>query len=112
MNKKYSFEEIFNNAKWKNDGATSFREYWGKSRSHSHPMFGSVVAYLFEYILGIKYKVTWSNEPQIEINPANIPNLKWAKGSIVTPYGKISVSYTKENDEMLVKSDIQKQINF
>jgi alpha-L-rhamnosidase len=36
---------------WMRDGATTFREYWGTSRSHSHPMFGSVVCYLFEYIL-------------------------------------------------------------
>ena len=92
--------------RWKNEGATTFREYWGTSRSHSHPMFGSVVAYLFEHILGIKYHTDWSNQPKTEISPANIPDIKWAKGSITTPYGKISVSYTNNDGEMNVKSNI------
>ena len=41
---------------WRKNGATTFHEYWdsNRSRSHSHPMFGAPVAYLFEYLLGIK----------------------------------------------------------
>lgn len=85
---------------WKKDGATSFREYWGPSRSHSHPMFGSVVAYFFEYILGIKYFVTKNGTPMYKVEPAEIPGLDWAKGSIMTPCGKLCVSRKNENGEL------------
>ena len=39
---------------WRRNGATTFHEYWdsNRSRSHNHPMFGAVVAYFFEYLLG------------------------------------------------------------
>ncbi|MBQ8696478.1 MAG: hypothetical protein IJ519_02055, partial [Clostridia bacterium] len=40
-------------------GATTIWEYWPGSltdRSHNHPMFGAVAAYLYEYLLGIRAK--------------------------------------------------------
>ncbi len=88
---------------WKKDGATSFREYWGESRSHSHPMFGSVVAYFFEYILGIKYFVTKGGTPTCKIEAVEIPGLDWAKGAVMTPFGKIIVSRKNENGKLKVE---------
>ncbi len=97
---------------WKKDGATSFREYWGESRSHSHPMFGSVVAYFFEYILGIKYEVSQGESPMARIEPAEIPELSWAKGSITTPFGRISVSRRYENGELKVEYELSDGIKY
>ena len=88
---------------WKKDGATSFREYWGESRSHSHPMFGSVVAYFFEYILGIKYFVTKGGTPTCKIEAVEIPGLEWAKGAVMTPFGKIYVSRRNEDGKLKVE---------
>lgn len=80
---------------WMRDGATTFREYWGTSRSHSHPMFGSVVCYLFEYILGIRQTPDSYGYRKILIAPAGVVN---AEGHLTAPTGKIAVSYRKEGD--------------
>ena len=47
-NKLFSFERI------RRAGSTTLWEYWTGRRSHSHPMFGAVAAYLFRYLLGVR----------------------------------------------------------
>lgn len=79
---------------WKKNGATTFREYWGTSRSHSHPMFGSVVCYLFEYILGIRQKPDSYGYRRILIDPCGVVS---ARGSLPTPQGTVSVNYENTN---------------
>lgn len=77
---------------WKKDGATTFREYWGTSRSHSHPMFGAVVSYLFEYVLGIRQKADSYGYDKIRIDPCGAVS---AGGYLTTPHGTVAVSYQK-----------------
>ena len=95
--------------RWKKEGATSFWEYWDNARSHSHPMFGAVVAYFFEYILGIRYSVE-GKKPVVKIEPVDIPQLDWVKGHITTPYGRISVSRAKENGEWKTVAEVPGKI--
>ncbi len=90
-------EEPYGFGKWKKEGATSFREYWGESRSHSHPMFGAVVACMFEYILGIRQQEESCGYESILIAPVEIGALHSMRGHITTPKGKIALSYRKEN---------------
>lgn len=80
---------------WKKDGATTFREYWGTSRSHSHPMFGSVVCYLFEYLLGIRQPEGEYGYRKLLIDPSGAVS---AKGSMKTPRGAVSVDFRKDGD--------------
>ena len=97
--------------KWMNDGATTFLEYWGESRSHNHPMFGAVVAYLFEYLLGIKQKSDDFGFDSITISPKAIDGLSYAKGHITTKHGAVSVEYEKNSDGKLnVKIAVPKNI--
>lgn len=77
---------------WMRDGATTFREYWGTSRSHSHPMFGAVVSYLFEYALGIRQKADSYGYDKIRIDPCGAVS---AGGHLTTPHGTVAVSYQK-----------------
>ncbi len=90
-------DEPWGFGKWKKNGETTFPEYWGKSRSHNHPMFGAVVACLFEYILGIKQERDSAGYDKIVISPANVKALSRASGYITTPHGKIFVSYVKND---------------
>ena len=97
--------------KWMNDGATTFLEYWGESRSHNHPMFGAVVAYLFEYLLGIKQKSDDFGFDSITISPKAIDGLSYAKGHITTKHGAVSVEYEKNSEGKLsVKIAVPKNI--
>lgn len=84
---------------WRKNGATTFHEYWdsNRSRSHSHPMFGAPVAYLFEYILGIKQEEGTAGYESLVIEPQGISRFGRMSGSIETVQGSVSVSY-KNND--------------
>ena len=98
--------EPFGFGKWKDLGATSFWECWYDARSYSHPMFGSVVAYLFEYILGIKQADDFQGFKKLRISPAAIDALSNVCGHITTPRGKVAVSYKKEDGKMRLGVEI------
>ena len=83
---KYSFGNLMN------QGATTLWEYWTGRRSHSHPMFGAVVAYLFRYILGINQEKDSYGYEKILISPVDIKATGKFSGKITVPAGEISVS--------------------
>ena len=87
---------------WRKNGATTFHEYWdsNRSRSHSHPMFGAPVAYLFEYLLGIKQTENSAGYKSLVIEPMSVDKFARMKGSITTPNGIISVSYEHQSGKV------------
>ncbi len=91
---------------WRRNGATSFHEYWdsNRSRSHSHPMFGSTVAYIFEYLLGIRQVKGTVGYNSLVIAPQSVDRFGRMSGSITTPNGVVAVSY--ENQSGKVKFSI------
>ncbi len=95
---KYSFGNIMN------QGATSLWEYWTGRRSHSHPMFGAVTAYLFRYILGISQEDDSFGYEKILIAPGNISLKGSFSGKITVPAGEIEVTavYTEDGAEFRV----------
>ena len=97
---------------WKQNGATTFHEYWdsNRSRSHSHPMFGAPVAYLFEYILGIRQKPQTAGYSSVIIEPVAVERFSRMSGSISTPNGIISIKYKHDGDKVnftiIIPSDV------
>ncbi len=89
-------------ANWMENGATTLHEYWdsNRSRSHNHHMFGSPVAYLFEYLLGIKQKELTGGYKSVVIAPQAVSRFGRMSGSITTPNGVLLVSY-KKTDEVI-----------
>ena len=87
-------------ANWKQNGATTLHEYWdsNRSRSHSHPMFGAVVAYLFEYLLGIRQRPHTAGYCNLVIEPQALLRFNHIYGSMHTPNGTVAVSYIKESN--------------
>ena len=82
---KYSFGNL------KNLGATTLWEYWTGKRSHSHPMFGAVVAYLFEYVLGISQEKDSFGYEKLIIAPMDVKMTGNFSGKITLPQGEASV---------------------
>lgn len=82
---------------WRRNGATTFHEYWDsdRSRSHCHPMFGAVVAYLFEYLLGIKQEKNTAGYKSLIIAPQAVARFGRMSGSMSTPNGRVAVAYSK-----------------
>ncbi len=87
---------------WRKNGATTFHEYWdsNRSRSHSHPMFGAPVAYLFEYLLGIKQDEGTAGYKSLIIEPQGISRFGRMSGSIETVQGTVAVSYKNNNGKL------------
>lgn len=84
---------------WRKNGATTFHEYWdsNRSRSHSHPMFGAPVAYLFEYLLGIRQEEGTAGYKSLTIEPQGVSRFGRMSGSIATPQGIVAVSYENKS---------------
>jgi len=95
---------------WRQNGATTFHEYWdsNRSRSHNHPMFGAVVAYFFEYLLGIRQANGSAGYSNLIIKPCATAKFNYMSGSINTPNGRISVGYKKQGDKIHFNIDIPK----
>lgn len=87
---------------WRINGATTFHEYWdsNRSRSHSHPMFGSTVAYIFEYLLGIRQAENTVGYTSLVIAPQCVDRFGVMNGSITTPNGVVAVSYEHIGDKV------------
>ena len=90
---------------WRQNGATTFHEYWdsNRSRSHCHPMFGAPVAYFFEYLLGIKQTKESAGYKEMVISPVAISKFGRMSGSMKTPNGTVSVGYEREVDGVRFK---------
>ncbi len=90
---------------WRQNGATTFHEYWdsNRSRSHNHPMFGAPVAYLFEYVLGIRQELGSAGYSSLVISPVITDKIDRVSGSMEIPSGTVSVSYHKRNGKTFYK---------
>ncbi len=84
---------------WKKAGATTLYEDWKNARSHNHPMFGSVVKYFYQYILGIKQCEKSNSYQEIEISPLKFEKITKASGEIQTKKGRISVAFLRVGDK-------------
>ncbi len=86
-------------ARWRQNGATTFHEYWdsNRSRSHNHPMFGAPVAYIFEHLLGIRQKDGTAGYTDLVIEPKATALFGRMAGSIETVRGRIAVTYEKKD---------------
>ncbi len=88
-------------AGWMKAGFTTLSEYWLNStrdRSHSHPMFGSVVTYFFERLLGITQEADSAGYEKLVISPFMPPQSNRISGSRLLPCGHVSASYLRDNE--------------
>lgn len=98
-------------AHWRQNGATTFHEYWDsdRSRSHNHPMFGAVVAYFFEHLLGIRQRPNTAGYCSLVIEPQAMSKFNRMSGSMSTPNGTVAVHYQKESGAVNFKIVIPPQ---
>lgn len=102
-------ETVHSFAQMKKLGATSLWEYWPGSlrdRSHNHPMFGAVTAYLYDYLLGIRAKNGSAGYKEIIISPVIVDGINRLEGSRTLKSGKVSVSYFKKESSVCFEIEI------
>ena len=98
---------------WRRNGATTFQEYWdsNRSRSHNPPMFGATVAYIFEYLLGIKQAENTAGYTSLVIAPQSVDRFTKMSGSMKTPSGVVAVSYQNNSGEVKFNISIPDGVN-
>ena len=82
----------------KDMGSTTIWERWKLGSSESHPMFGASCRQLFEGVLGIRQQGGSSAYSKVKISPSLPSGMTYARGSILTPKGRISVSLRREGN--------------
>ena len=96
-------ESVHSFAEMKRLGATTLWEYFPGSlrdRSHSHPMFGAVSAYLFDYILGIRQPAGAAGYRALEIEPAFVPGLDRVWGWRDVSAGRVEIRWVQEDNKI------------
>ncbi|MDR1735210.1 MAG: glycoside hydrolase family 78 protein [Oscillospiraceae bacterium] len=83
-------------------GATTLWEYWDGTRSHSHPMFGACVTYLFRDFLGIRNRPGSVGFTDVVISPSLPDGLAFAEGFITNAKGQIKVSWKRSADSVRI----------
>lgn len=63
----------------------------GRDLSHCHPMYGSVVSWLYERVAGLSLDMLY--QKKVGITPYFTGHLTWAKAQKETPYGRTSVEW-------------------
>jgi alpha-L-rhamnosidase len=86
--------------------ATTLWENWNGASSHSHPMYGSVVAWFFNSLAGISPAGEGSGWQKFEINPAIDNELSFAKASYQALNGRVSASWVKEKGNWMLEVEI------
>lgn len=87
-------------------GSTTIGESWPNTywdRSRFHPMFGAVVAYFFEYLLGISQTEESAGYEDLVISPVFVSKINRLSGSRKIPSGEVKVSYEKNDSKVDIK---------
>lgn len=92
-------------------GMTTLPEYWncdelwqGMERSRNHAMMGHVKEWIYRYMLGVKALKPGFSE--VIIKPWMPKDLEWMEGSVITPYGNITVKCHNVHGKIEVQKDI------
>ncbi len=96
-------ESVHSFAEMRRLGATTLWEYWPGSlrdRSHNHPMFGAVTAYLYDYLLGIRAKNGSDAYSEIIIAPIIVDGINFIDGYRTINTGKVCVTYRKTENSV------------
>ena len=76
----------------------------GGELSHCHPMYGSVVSWLYERVAGLDLSLLYQRK--VQIFPYFTDCLSWAKADKMTPYGKVSVEWEQTEDGLHLQAEI------
>ncbi|MGC8625131.1 MAG: family 78 glycoside hydrolase catalytic domain [Phycisphaerae bacterium] len=77
-------------------GATTLWESWNGMGSHMHIMFGSVCAWMFHDLAGIKPDPDAPGFRQFTVRPVYPPGLTWVRAYHLSPYGQIDSAWRRD----------------
>jgi len=82
-------------------GATTVWERWelmtgGAMNSHNHPMLGSVSAWFYKYLAGIRPDPAAPGFERFIVHPYAVPDLQWVKAEYTSMYGVIRSAWSRD----------------
>jgi len=81
-------------------GATTVWESWTGDGSRNHPALGSIGAWFYEGLAGIRLDPTTTAFKKIIIKPAIVGDLTWVKTHHESLYGRIVSDWKREGDRL------------
>jgi alpha-L-rhamnosidase len=92
-------------------GATTLWERWenktdGEMNSHNHPMLGSISAWFFQYLAGIRPDTTGPGFKRFTVTPYVPAGLNHVQASYECPYGLINVDWVREGDAFTLELEV------
>jgi alpha-L-rhamnosidase len=89
------------------NGATTIWENWEKEvGSRNHPMLGSIIAWFYKYLAGIKADRFYPGFERFSITPTLFEGLTFVKASMKTMKGTIKVEWKRDADSFTLKAVI------
>jgi len=95
---------------WIDHGATTLWEYWDLTYSKNHHMYSDFMSWMMKTIVGIDIDFSEKGNEKAYITPYIFNDLDYAKGSINTSLGKISVEWRKTTSGTEVKYTVPENI--
>jgi len=86
--------------------ATTIWENWDGKSSHSHPMYGSVVAWFFNTLAGIAPDPAFPGWRRFIVNPFTESELTYAKASYRSLNGRVVSDWKKEKAQLIMDIEI------
>jgi alpha-L-rhamnosidase len=88
-------------------GATTLWESWEKENgSHNHPMFGSVVGWMFKYVAGLRPDKDIPGFENIVIRPCLFSDIDYAEASYESVRGHIGIRWERQGTKIVILIDI------
>ena len=87
-------------------GATTIWETWQGDQSHSHPMYGSVCAWFYDTIAGIRPLQTETGFKKTIICPYPVRGLDYAQATLTTLYGALKSEWKIQNESFYLNVSI------
>lgn len=81
----------------------------GGDLSHSHPMYGSIVSWLYDRVAGLD--LSKLSEKRVRICPSVTEQMEHAKAWKNTAFGMVSVSWTREGNSFSMQIDVPKNLD-
>ena len=91
---------------WIEQGATTLWESWDGQSSRNHHMFSDVSAWFYKTLAGILPDPQRPGFKHVVIKPWPIGDLTHASGETRTPYGRLRVSWRKENGRFVLEVSV------
>jgi alpha-L-rhamnosidase len=88
---------------WIAQGATTTWEGWSDPGSGNHPMFGGGITWLYRKLAGMNADPEKPGYKHIIFRPQLSSDVSYASYSNMTPYGKGSISWKKENGSLYME---------